>query len=113
MFVLHTCHIPKCVNPDHLHLGTARDNTGEMIAAGRRATIRGMQIGNSILTDQQASEILWLALNCPWLTQGQIGERYGVSEDVVGTVKRREKWRHVMPRQPQGPWKIEGFRRRV
>jgi hypothetical protein len=35
MLVLHHCDVRRCVRPDHLFLGTARDNTRDMIAKGR------------------------------------------------------------------------------
>lgn len=35
LWVLHRCDTPPCINPDHLFLGTAADNTADMIRKGR------------------------------------------------------------------------------
>lgn len=35
LVVRHTCDVTCCVNPDHLVLGTNKDNTADMISRGR------------------------------------------------------------------------------
>lgn len=32
---MHKCDTPRCINPDHLELGTAQSNVDDMIAKGR------------------------------------------------------------------------------
>lgn len=40
LFVLHKCDNPPCVRPDHLFLGTAKDNAMDMARKGRAAGAR-------------------------------------------------------------------------
>ena len=47
--VLHECDNPGCVRPDHLFLGTQKDNIADMISKGRRADFSGIRNGRSKL----------------------------------------------------------------
>jgi len=38
MFVLHRCDVPPCCRPDHLFLGTQRDNIHDMLQKGHHIT---------------------------------------------------------------------------
>lgn len=45
--VMHKCDNPKCVNPEHLQIGTHRENQKDKVLKGRQA--RGETQGHSIL----------------------------------------------------------------
>lgn len=55
--VLHQCDNAKCVNPQHLRLGTQTDNNRERDERGRQTILRGVEHGSSIFTDIEVEEI--------------------------------------------------------
>ena len=57
LFVCHKCDNKKCVNPNHLFLGTAKDNTMDMIKKGRAKHAIGENAGRSKLTKEQVTQI--------------------------------------------------------
>lgn len=40
-FVLHTCDVPACCNPQHLFLGSKEDNSADMVKKGRGGRPKG------------------------------------------------------------------------
>jgi len=55
MMVCHMCDNPPCVNPNHLFLGTAKDNAWDSIRKGRNAF--GERGGTSKLKEEQVRDI--------------------------------------------------------
>jgi hypothetical protein len=46
LLALHKCDNPKCVNPDHIFIGTAADNTLDMMKKGR--STKGLKKGQTL-----------------------------------------------------------------
>lgn len=88
--VLHKCDNPACINPEHLFLGTDADNVADMDAKGRRVISRGEKIWGAKLKEADIP----LILN-DGRTQREIAADYGVSQSLIGLIKRGEIWRHV------------------
>jgi hypothetical protein len=59
MYVCHRCDNPKCVNVNHLFLGTPKDNVDDMIAKGRKvnAPSPGARNGRAKLTEEDVNDI--------------------------------------------------------
>lgn len=71
-YVLHTCHRPICVNPDHLYLGTAKDNMQDCISSGRFVASKG----NTKI--REANEEQMKILKDPTLTRVEKAELLGI-----------------------------------
>ena len=57
--VRHKCDNPRCINPEHLELGTYKDNTQDMLSRKRNRTIvpLGERNGRCKLSERDISEI--------------------------------------------------------
>ncbi len=84
--VCHKCDHPPCVNPDHLFLGTMKDNVADREAKGRGATV-GASNANAKLTENQVWEIL--ESNATTLA---LGKKYEVHPTVISNIRLGKKW---------------------
>lgn len=122
LFVLHRCDNRRCVNPDHLFIGTAADNSRDMVTKGRnrRGTDhhmskhpelapsgdahythrspelirKGEALTHSKLTEERVREIR-RRYAAGGVTQYQLADEYGIAVASVNRVVRRVSWRHV------------------
>lgn len=91
MVAMHSCDNPACVNPEHLSLGTNRDNAMDAKAKGRLA-FGERNGGGRKLTEEQVRGIRARSGK----TSGpQEAAKHGVSRYVVNAIRRNQIWRHV------------------
>lgn len=85
MQVLHGCDNPACVNPEHLFLGTAKDNMQDMHRKGRGQS--GSSHRWARLSDVDVTAIRSIV----GLTQQEIADRYGVSRAAVSLIRANKR----------------------
>ena len=95
MSVLHRCDNPGCVRPDHLFLGTQRDNIADMDAKGRsrKNPRRGSAHHWAKLREQDIPIIRALAAD--GMNNTQIGRRFGVHRLTIHLILNGKNWAHI------------------
>jgi predicted DNA-binding protein (UPF0251 family) len=99
MLVCHACDNPPCVNPDHLFLGTARDNCIDMMRKGRHYAgsrenmPRGSKHWNSKLSEYEVRKIRERVMAGE--KQKDLASELGVSRATISEVVNRKLWRHA------------------
>lgn len=98
LFVCHTCDNRACIRPGHLFLGTAADNTADMLRKGRvhgpKTVHRGQQNGNSVLLEADVRKIRRLYADGTH-TSGHLAPMFGVSQTTICNIVRRKVWVHI------------------
>lgn len=102
--VCHSCDNPKCINPDHLFLGTIADNNRDMAAKGRnrwsdafltskKKSPQGERHGMSKLNTRDVIKIR----NCfeNGVTMKELAILYDVGHSHICSIVRRKSWRHI------------------
>jgi len=89
--VLHKCDNPKCVNPDHLFLGTPKDNIDDKVSKMRQC--KGEQQHLNKLTEDQVREIK----NTPKYFRSNIilSDKYNVTQTNIIGIRQGKIWKHI------------------
>jgi hypothetical protein len=91
--VCHSCDNPPCVNPDHLFLGTAKENILDSVNKGRWNAPKGEQSYWSKLTDLDVLKIR--ALVDGGQSQKEIATQFKITQANVSAIKVRRTWKHL------------------
>lgn len=91
MCVCHRCDTPACVNPDHLFLGTNRENTADRHAKGR--TLSGARHPRAKITAQIAE-----AIRTSTEDAATLGRRYGIDRGQAWRIKTGRSWANATER---------------
>jgi hypothetical protein len=92
LFVCHHCDNPTCVRPDHLFLGTNKDNIQDMVAKGRQQ--RGAKVTASKMTEAQVTEIRQ-RYAAEGITKTALAREYGIGKPAIGDILNRVTWKHI------------------
>lgn len=104
LMVCHTCDNRACVNPQHLFVGTAQDNTDDAVSKGRLKPIavigqpsneeraRGSKHGCAKLTEADVRSVLATPIT---VTSKSIAASLGVSPSTIELIRKRRTWKHV------------------
>jgi len=92
LFALHKCDTPRCVNPDHIFLGTDADNKADCVAKDRHS--RGSRNGQAKITEAQVAELRRLRGE-GWKFKN-LAARFGISPTTAINIYNRKLWKHVL-----------------
>jgi hypothetical protein len=104
-FVCHSCDVRHCVNPDHLFLGTPKDNTwdakdkGRLAAGDRHWTIqnptnlaRGSKHHKAKLTED---DVRLIRKSYPQVSQHKLAAQFGVTQANIQCIVTGKTWRQI------------------
>jgi len=92
--VCHRCDNTRCINPDHLFLGTHLENMRDRDQKGRCGTL-GEKSPLAKLNSAKVIDIYNRATT--GIKPREIAAQFGVSEMTVVRIFKKQTWKHLLP----------------
>lgn len=93
--ILHKCNRPPCVNPDHLYLGTCKDNAADLKRSGYvyPSINKGESSAFAKLNEKDVLKIRAMAEE--GISRRAIAKMFSVNHSTINSVVNRLHWKHV------------------
>jgi len=88
LHVCHTCDNPACVRPDHLFLGTDKDNMEDKVKKGRQT--KGSTNGQAKLSEADILDI-----RSKQLSYKEYMKKYNISRSHIYDIWNCKRWTHI------------------
>jgi hypothetical protein len=99
LLVCHHCDNPRCVNPEHLFLGTVADNSADMVRKGRSHHHNGSRRGAGNPNAKLSTADVELIRQA--VARGQddasVAVRFGVTRTTIKDIRLGKTWRISAP----------------
>lgn len=94
--IRHTCDNPRCINPQHLLLGTHQDNVDDKMRRGRHTAVAGSAHYRAKLNEEA---VLFIREHykprCKQYGGVALAEYFGISPQLVSGIIKRTSWKHI------------------
>lgn len=88
LIVRHKCDNRKCINPEHLEIGTHKDNSSDMVRRGRSA--KGEKVGNS----KYSEEIIRYIRESP-KSNAELSRELSITDGYISAIRSRKTWKYI------------------
>lgn len=88
--VLHSCDNPRCINPNHLRVGTHQENMQDRVLRNRGGNLKGSNNGRALLNEDDV-----VFIRKSKLQTKELMSMYGISKVTICGIRRGAKWKHV------------------
>lgn len=90
LLALHHCDNRRCINPEHIYLGTNQDNSSDMVRRDRSSKMKGELHPLSKITEVEVIEI-----RADTRRHKVIAIDYGIAASTVSSIKNGKTWSHL------------------